>query len=72
MDGVDFHRRLLDRITEVHPPDRPPYQGEYVGGDVGLITRLKIEKTQSVYDKTKTRCRFGHGLSSAASAMGSV
>ena len=51
--GVDFHRRLLDRIIEVQGSDRPPYQGEYVGGDVGLITRLKIEKTQSVYDGTK-------------------
>ena len=27
-EGVDFHRRLLDRITEVQPSDRQPYQGE--------------------------------------------
>ncbi len=49
--GEDWHAKILAAIKAKSPEST--FQGQYVGGDVGLISRIPIASTVAVFDETK-------------------
>ena len=47
--GKDFHKRLIATLEE----KGHTFQGQYVGGDAGLISRFPITKTKNVFSTSK-------------------
>jgi endonuclease/exonuclease/phosphatase family metal-dependent hydrolase len=52
--GEDWHGKILAALKRQAP--EISFHGQYVGGDVGLVSRLPITSTALVFDETKRDC----------------